>query len=211
MEVVEEIEYWNRGYGVIDFAFYDDALLVDPERHAMPMMEGIIKSGLDIRFHTPNAIHVREISQEMAGLLYDSGFCTIRLGLETSDMDRHNNLDRKVSEGDFEKGVKNLAKAGFKKGDIGTYVLMGLPGQSVQSVEDTIKFVDGAGAVPYLAEYSPIPHTPLWEKSIESSSYDLMNEPLFHNNTLLPCWDEDKRQEVPALRKMVREIRQSAM
>ncbi len=207
LEVIEEIRYWNRGYGIIDFAFYDDALLVNPERRAIPMMEGIIRSGLNIRFHTPNAIHVREISKEIAGLLFGSGFCTVRLGLETSDMDRHDNLDEKVSAGDFEKAVKNLAEAGFRKGDIGAYILMGLPGQSVESVEDTIRFVDKAGAVPYLVEYSPIPHTSLWEKSIEYSSYDIADEPLFHNNSLLPCWDEDKRQKVPGLRQMVKGIR----
>jgi radical SAM superfamily enzyme YgiQ (UPF0313 family) len=208
MEVIEEIKYWNRKCDIIDFAFYDDALLVNAERHAIPMMEGIIRTGLNIRFHTPNALHVRETSREMANLLYGSGFCTIRLGLETSDMDRHDNLDRKVSEGDFEKAVKNLAKAGFRKRDIGAYILMGLPGQSVESVEDTIRFVDAAGAVPYLAEYSPIPHTPLWDKSIEYSSYDIANEPLFHNNSLLPCWNEDQRQKVHWLRNMVKKIRQ---
>jgi radical SAM superfamily enzyme YgiQ (UPF0313 family) len=207
LEVIEEIRYWNREYGIIDFAFYDDALLVDPERHAIPMMEEIIKSGINVRFHTPNALHVREISQDMARLLHASGFRTIRLGLETSDVDRHNNLDRKISEGDFEKAVQHLKKAGFRKQDIGAYVLMGLPGQSVKSVEDTIRFVNDVGAVPYLAEYSPIPHTPLWERSLEHSYYDLAGEPLFHNNTLLPCWDEDQRKKVPALRQMVRTVR----
>lgn len=207
-EIIEEIKYWNNEYGVHDFAFYDDALLVDSERHAIPIMEGIIKNRAAIRFHAPNALHIREISRDMAGLLHASGFRTIRLGLETSDIDRHNNLDSKVSEGDFEKAVNNLIMAGFKKEDIGAYILMGLPGQSFRSVEKTIRFVDKVGAVPYLAEYSPIPHTPLWEKSLESSSYDLANEPLFHNNTLLPCWNEDQRQRVPDLREMVRKIRQ---
>jgi len=210
MEVIEEIRFWNREYGISDFAFYDDALLVNSERYAAPMMEGIFNSGLNIRFHTPNALHIKEISREIAGLLYASGFRTIRLGLETSDMDRHNNLDNKVSEGDFEKAVKNLKEAGFKKKDIGAYILMGLPDQAVKSVEDTIRFVGEAGAVPYLAEYSPIPHTTLWDESIRCSSYDLANEPLFHNNTLLPCWDEDKRREVPGLRQIAREIKQEA-
>jgi len=211
MEIIEEIRYWNMEYGVADFAFYDDALLVDSERHAAPIMEGLIKIGLKIRLHTPNALHVREISLEMAGLLHASGFNTIRLGLETSEIDRHNNLDKKVSEGDFEKAVKNLATAGFRKKDIGAYVLMGLPGQSFKSVEDTVRFVDEVGAVPYLVEYSPIPHTPLWDKSIEHSSYDLANEPLFHNNSLLPCWDEDKRQKVPELRQAISEIKQGGL
>lgn len=211
MEVIEEIRFWNGQYGIRDFAFYDDALLVNSERYAAPIMEGIVKSGLNVRFHAPNALHIKEISREIAGLLYASGFRTIRLGLETSDMDRHNNLDNKVSEGDFEKAVKNLKGAGFKKEDIGAYVLMGLPGQSVKSVEDTIRFAGAVGTVPYPAEYSPIPHTSLWGAAIRASSYDIANEPLFHNNTLLPCWDEEKRRKIPIIRQMVREIRQGCL
>ena len=85
---------------------------------------------------------------------------------------------------------------------------MGLPGQSPESVIETVKFADKAGAMPYLAEYSPLPKTPLWEAAVASSEYDIKNDPIFHNNSLLPCWNEDKRQKISELKKMVKEIRQ---
>jgi len=206
--IIEEIQYWHKDYGVQDFAFYDDALLVESDTHIGIVLEGIVKSNLNIRFHTPNALHVREISSDIARLLQQSGFRTIRLGLETSDIREHNYLDKKISEGEFEKAVRNLKRAGFAKNEIGIYILMGLPEQSVASVKNSIKTVEKSGATPYLAEYSPLPHTPLWEKAIEHSSYDLVSEPLFHNNTLLPCWDEGQKESLPELKRMVREIRQ---
>jgi radical SAM superfamily enzyme YgiQ (UPF0313 family) len=209
-DVVDEIEYWH-GCGIMDFAFYDDALLVDSDRHIGPILEGVLRRDLNLRFHTPNALHVREISPDIARLIHLSGFRTIRLGLETSDLDWHNIMDKKVSEGEFERAVHNLNTAGYNKRDIGTYILMGLPGQSVDSVSRTIRFVDSIGAVPYLAEYSPLPNTPLWKEALASSSYDLANEPLFHNNSLLPCWEDSQRQRVSELKKMVREIRQGDM
>jgi hypothetical protein len=210
-EVVEEISYWHSRFGVRDFAFYDDALLVDPEQHIVPILQGLIKRNLNLRFHTPNALHVREISPEIATLLRVAGFRTIRLGLETSDMLQHEVLDKKVSEGEFEEAVHNLQKAGYNKRDIGAYIIMGLPGQSVDSVSRTIDFVDNTGAVPFLAEYSPLPHTPLWEEAVACSGYDLVSEPLFHNNTLLPCWDNERRQRVLSLRRMVREVREHCL
>jgi len=52
-------------------------------------------------------------------------------------------------------------------------------------------FVREAGAKPYPVEYSPIPGTPLFEKAKELSPFDLENEPLYHNNSLLPCrWEK---------------------
>ncbi len=40
--VVEEIQYWHKKYGVVDFAFYDDALLVNAENHIIPILEGVM-------------------------------------------------------------------------------------------------------------------------------------------------------------------------
>ena len=208
-EVLDEILYWHSEFAVQDFAFYDDALLTAPHSHAGLLLEGLAQLNLNVRFHTPNALHVREVTQEIARLLYRTGFQTIRLGLETSDLSLHRDLDNKVSGGDFERAMRNLLKAGFDTRQIGAYILIGLPGQTVDSIVETIRFVGANGAVPYLSEYSPIPHTPLWEKAIVSSEYDLVSEPLFHNNTLLSCWDESKKRELPRLKRIVSEIRSS--
>ena len=168
----------------IDFAFYDDALLVESHTHIGIILEELLRQNLKLRFHTPNALHVRGISSDIASLLHQAGFRTIRLGLETSDIKQHDELDGKVSEGEFERAVENLKKVGFTKKQIGTYILIGLPGQSVASVERTIKLVGIKGATPYLAEYSPLPHTPMWEKACFCSDYDIGSEPVFPNNTL---------------------------
>jgi hypothetical protein len=208
-DVSEEILFWHKRYGVRDFAFYDDALLAGAESHAAVFLEEMARKGLSIRFHTPNALHVREIHPQTARLLFRAGFRTIRLGLETSDIALHHRTGDKLSEGDFEHAVQNLHAAGFEKGDIGAYVLMGLPRQTVESVRETVLFAHRVGAMPYLAEYSPIPHTPLWDEALACSKYDLASEPLFHNNSLLPCWDENSKSRVPELRDLVRRIRNS--
>jgi hypothetical protein len=207
-ETVNEINYWSTEHKVRDFAFYDDALLVDSSSHMGLVMEELIRLDLDLRFHTPNALHIREISPEIAHLLYLSGFRTIRLGLESSDEEQHRELDQKVSGGDFEIAVSNLKNAGFSKKDIGAYILMGLPDQSIESIKETINLAGKVGVTPYLAEYSPLPHTALWDRAVSVSGYDLASEPLYHNNSLLPCWDDKKRKKVPELKSMVREIRQ---
>ncbi|MGD8983702.1 MAG: radical SAM protein [Desulfobacteraceae bacterium] len=205
--VLEEILYWHRNHGIENFAFYDDALLLQAHKHIAILLEKVISLDLNLSFHTPNALHVREITHDMARLLHLSGFRTIRLGLETSDMGLHRDLDQKLSEGEFERAVYNLKTAGFSSEEIGVYILMGLPGQPVESVAETIDFVGRTGATPYLAEYSPIPQTPMWEMAQAHSHYDLSSEPLFHNNTLLPCWEEDQRAKVPELKKRALEFR----
>jgi radical SAM superfamily enzyme YgiQ (UPF0313 family) len=209
-EVLTEILHWHRTQGIRDFAFYDDALLVGFEEHLGPILEKLVKLNLGLRFHTPNALHVKELSLPAARLLWRAGFKTIRLGFETADITIHQSFDRKFSEGDFERAVRSLVKAGFAKDQIGAYILAGLPGQTAGSVMESVEFASRVGAMPYLAEYSPIPQTALWEMAVASSQYDLVSEPLFHNNTLLPCWNREQREEFRQVKARVLEIRRSA-
>jgi radical SAM superfamily enzyme YgiQ (UPF0313 family) len=188
--VVEEIAYWHKEYSVVDFAFYDDALLIDADRHIMPILEGLLARGLEVRFHTPNALHIRPLSKEVARLLFRAGFKTIRLGLETAFFDDRKAIDSKVGPGEFQQAVDNLKEAGFTSEDIGAYLLHGLPGQELAELEASIKMVKSCGVRPILAQYSPIPHTPLWPEAVRASRYDLESDPILHNNSIFPCQKE---------------------
>jgi len=190
LKVVEEIEHWTAKYQVNNIAFYDDALLIEPPKHFIPMMKGLINKGIHCNFHTPNAVHVREIDGEVADLLFRGGFKTIRLGLETSDEARQVKTGGKVDNEEFRQAIKYLKRAGYSGEEMGVYIMIGLPGQRVGEVVESIAYVKETGAKPMLVEYSPIPHTPLFEEAKRMSQFDLESEPLFHNNSILPCqWD----------------------
>ena len=190
LDVVEEIEYWVTEFGTNNVAFYDDALLIDPSEHFIPTMKEVIKRRIHCNFHTPNAIHTREIDEEVAGFLFRGGFKTIRLGFETSNEAMQLETGGKVDNQAFKKAIEHLKRAGYPGEEIGVYVIVGLPGQRVGEVEESIAFVKETGAKPMLVEYSPIPHTPLFEKAKKMSQLNLENEPLFHNNSILPCqWE----------------------
>lgn len=189
--ILEEIGHWQDRYGVVDFVFYDDALLVDTRRHAALILEGIVRSERELSFHTPNAIHIREIDAETAALMYRAGFHTLRLGLETTAFDSRGHLDHKVTEAEFYRAVNHLKSAGFDAGRIGAYLLVGLPGQSVASVAHSIGVVKSAGITPVLAHYTPIPQTRMWPQAIAHSRYDLAADPIYTNNALFPCHGEN--------------------
>jgi radical SAM superfamily enzyme YgiQ (UPF0313 family) len=204
--VVREIEHWNRKFRIRNFAFYDDALLLDASAHLKPILREVIRRAYGCSFHTPNAVHVGMIDEEMADLLFRAGFRTIRLGLETADAATQRETGGKVDNKGFREAVKNLKGAGYGSKDIGVYLMAGLPGQRVKELKDSIALVRDTGATPFVVEYSPIPGTPLFEKAKKFSPFDLENEPLFHNNSILPCrWEgfteEDFREVKEDLKK----------
>jgi radical SAM superfamily enzyme YgiQ (UPF0313 family) len=185
--VLEEIQFWHKDFAVRDFVLYDDAFLANAARHAIPLLEKIIKANLKIRFHTPNAVHIRGINRETSRLMLEAGFKTLRLGLETTDFEDREALDRKVTETEFQKAADALISAGFKRDQIGAYLLAGLPGQKFESIAASIKTVKNAGITPIPAYYSPIPGTALWPDAVKASRYDLEADPMFTNNAILPC------------------------
>ena len=204
-EVVQEITHWRDQFGVGDFAFYDDALLINPSFHILPFLHEVIRRSMRCNFHTPNALHVKMIDEEVANLLFRGGFKTIRLGLETSNEGVQVETGGKVDNQDFRRAVRNLKKAGYSGEEIGVYLMVGLPGQRVEEVEESIAFVRETGAKPFLVEYSPIPGTPLFKKAKKMSPFDLENEPLFHNNSILPCqWEGFTGEDFRRLKERVR-------
>ena len=187
LTVADEIERCHLTYGTTNFSFYDDALLINSDTHIIPLLESVLERGLQVQFHVPNGLHVRSLEPRIADLMQWAGFKTLRLGLESSDEIFQKKTGNKASCDDFTRAVKALQTAGYTDREVGVYILAGLPGQSVKSVRDSIAFVQEHSLRPYLTEYSPIPGTVLWEKAVACSPFPIAHEPLFHNNTLLPC------------------------
>jgi len=203
--VVDEIIFWQERTGVTNIAFYDDALFFNTSHHIVPILKRVISSGIHASFHTPNGIHVQGITVETASLMKEAGFQTIRLGLETADEECMARTGKKTSQREFLQAVRSLHAAGYKTEDIGVYLLAGLPNQTAQEVEYSIRFAQEAGARPYLAEYSPIPATSLWDEACAVSRFDLRSDPLYHNNSIFPCaWEGFTRSDLQRLKELLR-------
>jgi radical SAM superfamily enzyme YgiQ (UPF0313 family) len=206
-DVADEIQYWVGHHNVKNVAFYDDALLVESSSRITPILEELIRRNIRPYFHTPNGLHVREVDREMADLLFRAQFRTIRLGFETSNEIEQHETGGKVDNPAFRNAVSNLRKAGFSQHEIGVYVMAGLPHQEFEYLEKTAAFVGQIGARPILVEYSPVPGTPLFEEAKKVSRFDLENEPLYQNNSILPCqWEKFTPGD---LRKLKRDLQET--
>ncbi len=170
--------------GVRDFVFYDDALLVDAEKHIKPLLKEIINEEIKIRFHTPNGIHARFLDEEVAILMKKSGFRTIRFGLESTSVERQIKTGDKVSNKELEKAVLYLKKHGFSKENIGVYLMYGLPGQDIKEVREGVDFLRSIDVRIGLTEFSPIKGTEAFEELVRKKIINDDIDPLLTNNTV---------------------------
>jgi radical SAM superfamily enzyme YgiQ (UPF0313 family) len=189
------------------FAFYDDALLACKERGILPFLEMVCASEFDCEFYLPNGIHLCYLDNNTARLLKRAGFREVRIGIESTHPDFHEVFDKKVNIAALGEGISLLKEAGFRGHEIGCYLMAGLPGQYREEVEESVRFVSRFGVRIYIAEYSPVPGTPLWKESVQKSVYPLEEEPLFHNNTLLPlAWKHFNLVDLESVKLLARSL-----
>ncbi len=98
-----EVSRLSEREGVRNFAFYDDALLVDRKRVFAAFFERFAAGGAadtgaagadpgpgaaqsSVKFHLPNAVHMSHLDADIAGLMNRAGVQEVRLGFE-SDSD----------------------------------------------------------------------------------------------------------------------------
>ena len=67
-----------------------------------------------------------------------------------------------------------------------TYVIMGLPGQPVDEVIETILYANSLGIRVRLASFSPIPGTKDYERAVERGDLPAGADPLLTNKTVIP-------------------------
>jgi len=205
IKVVDEIEFYRKTFGTKNFAFYDDALLLNPEEHITVILKEIIRRNLDCYFHTPNAMHTSQINKSLAQLMFKAGFKTIRISLETSNMNRQREIGDKVTPEGLREAIINLKETGYKGKDIGVYVLISLPGQPLEEMFESVRYVYECGALAKLAIYSPIPGTEEWRKAVEQFGFDPYADPLLHNDSIYPARDGITSEDIQKVKALTLE------
>jgi len=200
-EVLRELRFLSE-LGVRNVAFYDDALLLESECILLPFLDTLERACLEFTFHTPNAIHARFLSPDLARRLVESGFRNFFLGFETVSARWHERTGGKTSRKEFEAAVENLRKAGAEREDITAYVMLGHPLSTPEEVERSIRSAAETGARCMLAEFSPIPGT---EDGEICRRWVDLEEPLCHNKTAFPIflWGEETVNELKELSRAV--------
>jgi hypothetical protein len=171
------------GRGAENVAFYDDALLFDAQEVLIPFLTEVVRRGIRVNLHTPNALNARFLTAELADLMVRAGFKTFYLGFESASRQWQQGTGGKVFSEELARAVDHLLSAGANPADITAYQIVGHPDSDVQELETSMRFVHGLGIRGMLADFSPIPGTPDGETCRRWVDLD---EPLLHNKTAFP-------------------------
>lgn len=185
-DVVKEIFHLAFHQHVHNIAFYDDALLVNASHHIMPILQAVAEKSLSIKFHTVNGMHSRLITPELAALMRKAKVETLRFSYEQASVFSPHSQPQ-VEDHDLAHAVECFRRCDppDRPAKIDVYVKSWMPGQSIEQMVAGYLYTHSLGCYVSMTEYSPVPGTPDFEKTMSLYHLD-GNEPLFHNNTTLP-------------------------
>lgn len=203
--VLDEIAHWHDR-GVERFVMYDDSFLYASENFAKPLLRKIASLPYRIQIYNPNAVNAAFIDEEIAGLFVQSGFREVRIGLESIDPLVQSSTGGKVTVAVFESAVRILKEAGYGREQLNVYILAGLPRQDWQDVKRAIDYVRSLDATPYIAEYTPIPHTPMFDQLKDLARFPIAADAIYQNNALFPyAWEGFTEEDLNRLKRYLKD------
>jgi anaerobic magnesium-protoporphyrin IX monomethyl ester cyclase len=165
-DVVDEMEYCLKEWGINEFHFEDDNMTINKER-LIGICDQIISRRLNIKWQTPNGIRASVTDSEMLTKMKESGCLHITLAPETGSERVLNEIIEKGKDFNLSQ-LKDCGALAHNLGlKVAAYFIIGLPGETRDEVKETIKYAKelakcGVDEVAF-GLFIPLPGTPLWD------------------------------------------------
>lgn len=178
--IVAEIRECVEKYNIKNFLFWSDIFNIDRE-WTIDLCNEIIKSDLKITWSANTRADTADL--EMAKLMYKSGCRLVSVGVESGSQYMLEKMGKKITLDDVRRTVKIFKKAKIR---IYNYFVIGLPWETEETIEDTIKFAIELNS-DFISFYTatPLPGSRFYEYALEHNLFD--KETSFENAYFYPA------------------------
>ena len=132
--IMAEIKECVEKYNITNFLFWSDIFNLD-KKWVYDLCQAIIDSGLKITWSANTRADTADY--DMAKKMYESGCRLVSIGVESGSQYMLDKMGKKITLDDIRRTVKIFKKAKIR---IYNYFVIGLPWESEETVEDTIRF-----------------------------------------------------------------------
>jgi radical SAM superfamily enzyme YgiQ (UPF0313 family) len=134
--VVEEIEYLVRDFGVREIHFEDDNITLRRE-HMEAIASLIIKRKLRISWAAPNGVRVESVDRELLRLMKKSGCYMLAFGIESGNQEILDGIDKKITLDTARNAVSMARREGIVTQG---FFIFGFPGETPDTIRETVAF-----------------------------------------------------------------------
>ncbi len=213
--VVDELEFLHKTYGVSKFTFCDDAFTVDQAR-TEELCNEIIRRNLKIQWNCGTRVDM--ITKKLLIKMKEAGCISVWFGVESGSQQVLDAMKKGISTEQTMQVLGWVRELGLKPVP---NVILGFPGETKETAWKTIKFVEkiSPDEVGFYNIATPFPGTPLydlvkekgWLKVTDFDKYDTttpifetpwlsmqelkeLREQAFHHFYLRPAYFLDRRR-----------------
>lgn len=165
-DVVDEIAHIKRRWGIKHFVLADDNIIVVRRgKHFEEILDQIIARRLKILLELHEGLSAHLITEELVIKMHKAGMRDIYLGYESSDQEMLDRFHKKETPATIRQVVEWAYKNGFRSGGgVNLFLLYGLPGQSMDSMVQSLMDIMDMCCRPIPQNYTPIPGTEEYDK-----------------------------------------------
>ncbi|MFH1403444.1 MAG: radical SAM protein [Candidatus Altiarchaeota archaeon] len=132
-DIINEVMY-AVGLGVKDFFFFSETFTLDKD-HVISLCDALISGGLDVRWVCNSRVDT--VDEEMLSKMKSAGCWMISFGIESASQSILDSAGKGIRVDDSRLAVRMAHDAGLV---VVGHFIFGLPGETVGSIEDTIRF-----------------------------------------------------------------------
>jgi len=196
------LECWNK-YHIRNFDIEDDNFTFDKER-AKRLMSLVVETFGEgnLELSAMNGVSFDSLDKELLTLMRKAGFKTVNLSFVSTDPSFKERMGR---PGTTEAFDKVLGEAGQAHLNVIAYAILGIPGQMIGEMVDTLIYLMGKRVLLGPSVYYPTPGTTLFE---QCKAKDLLpSHPSQWRSSALPIETEDfNRLDIVTLFRLARVI-----
>ncbi|MEK7080451.1 MAG: radical SAM protein [Patescibacteria group bacterium] len=137
--VIAEIEYLIKTYGMQEIYFLDDALAFGNFREILKKM---IENQYNLAWHGANGVAVYSLDDELIELFAKSGCYKVILSIESGVQKTLEYMRKPVILNKTEKIIKKIKDYGMK---VESMFMIGLPCETKEDILNTVKFAESLG------------------------------------------------------------------
>ncbi|MDO8551061.1 MAG: radical SAM protein, partial [bacterium] len=134
--VVDEIIFLHREYGVKEIHFEDDNLTMK-RSHIQKICELMIKNNLHLSWACPNGIRADKIDEDLIALMKKSGCYLLAFGIESGSPEILQKVKKNENLQTIEKAIELVDKFGLI---CQGFFIFGLPGETKKTIRESIEF-----------------------------------------------------------------------
>jgi radical SAM superfamily enzyme YgiQ (UPF0313 family) len=160
--IVEEMKNCREQFGIRVFDIEDDNFTFDQGR-AKQLLKLIIETfgERNLELSAMNGVSFASLDEELLGLMKRAGFHTLNLSFVSSDLLTKERTMRPRARVEFDQILEDADRVGLH---VIAYGILGMPGQTIEEMADTLVYLMGKRALIGPSIYYPTPGTPLFEQ-----------------------------------------------